>query len=185
MSGTLSNRQARSIRQASHTFEKLLLSGSHPPFPRVVVTCPLIDMDTSPQRQTAEAIVAAFNVMDIDRIMSFRSPDCMRHIVPLSLKLKPQDNAKYLTELQRLKPIFNNFSLTINDVLEDHQFHRICMRLSARADTAVGEYVNEYMWTMTFDESGQKLVHVREFVDTVVNKDFWPKLKAAMQENQE
>jgi hypothetical protein len=141
-------------------------------------------MDTSPQRQTAEAIVAAFNVMDIDRIMSFRSPDCMRHIVPLSLGLKPQDNAKYLTELQRLKPIFNNFSLTINDVLEDHEFHRVCLWLSARADTAAGEYVNEYMWTMTFDKSGQKLVHVQEFVDTVVNKEFWPKLLAAMREKQ-
>lgn len=57
------------------------------------------------------------------------------------------------------------------------------MWLSARADTAVGEYVNEYMWTMDFDESGRKLTQIREFVDTVVNKEFWPKLVAAMKLN--
>lgn len=140
-------------------------------------------MDTSPQRQTAEAIVAAYNVMDIDRIMSFRSPECIRQIVPLSLGLKPQDNAKFLTELRKLQPIFSNFSLTVNDVLEDQRSRRVCMWLSARADTAAGEYVNEYVWTMTFDQSGTKLVHIREFVDTVVNKEFWPKLAAAMQKH--
>jgi len=137
-------------------------------------------MDTSPQRQTAEAIVAAFNVMDIEEIMSFRSPSCIRHIVPTSLNQKPQDNARYLAELQKLKPIFDNFSLTVNDVVEDRESRRICMSLSARADTAAGEYINEYMWTMDFDESGRKLMQVREFVDAVVNKEFWPKLVVAM-----
>jgi hypothetical protein len=140
-------------------------------------------MDHTAQRQTAEAIVAAFNVMDVDRIMSFRDPSCERHIVPASLGLKPQNNARYLAELQKLKPIFRNFSLTINDLLEDREARRICLWLSARADTAAGEYINEYMWTMEFDESGRKLVHVREFVDTVVNKEFWPKLVSAMKTN--
>ena len=138
------------------------------------------NMDHTAQRQTAEAIVAAFNVMDVDKIMTFRSPSCERHIVPASLGLKPQNNARYLSELQKLKPIFHNFSLTINDLLEDREARRICLWLSARADTAAGEYINEYMWTMKFDESGRKLVHVREFVDTVVNKEFWPKLVTAM-----
>lgn len=140
----------------------------------------LSSMLQSPQRQTAEAVVAAFNVMDIEKIMSFRSSSCMRHIVPASLGLEPQDNARFLAALQRLRPIFENFSLTINDVVEDQQARRICMWLSARADTAAGEYINEYMWTMDFDESGEKLIQVREFVDTVVNKEFWPKLAAAM-----
>jgi hypothetical protein len=143
----------------------------------------LSNMDQSPQRQTAEAVVAAFNVMDIEKIMSFRDLSCLRHIVPVSLGLKPQDNARFLGELQKLRPIFQNFSLTINDVVEDREARRICMWLSARADTAAGEYVNEYTWTMDFDESGRKLTQVREFVDTVVNKEFWPKLVAAMKTN--
>jgi hypothetical protein len=88
-------------------------------------------MDQSPQRQTAEAVVAAFNVMDIEKIMSFRDLSCLRHIVPVSLGLKPQDNARFLGELQKLRPIFQNFSLTINDVVEDREARRICMWLSA------------------------------------------------------
>jgi len=100
--------------------------------------------------------------------------------VPTSLNQKPQDNARYQAELQKLKPIFDNFSLTVNDVVEDRESQRICMWLSARADTAAGEYINEYMWTMDFDESGRKLIQVREFVDAVVNKEFWPKLVVAM-----
>ena len=89
--------------------------------------------------------------------------------LPASLGMKPQDNAHFLAELQKLRPIFQNFSLTINDVVEDREARRICMWLSARADTAAGEYVNEYTWTMDFNESGRKLTQVRDFVDTVVN----------------
>ena len=54
------------------------------------------------------------------------------------------------------------------------------MWLSARADTAAGEYVNEYMWTLDFDEGGKKILMQKEFVDTVVNKEFYPKLQAAL-----
>lgn len=54
------------------------------------------------------------------------------------------------------------------------------MYLRARADTLAGEYVNEYMWTLNFDDSETKITRVDEFVDTVMNRDFWPKLKAAM-----
>lgn len=144
---------------------------------------PPSSMDRSPQRETAESIVAAFNVMDISKIMSYRDPSCLRHIVPASLGLKPQANARFLAELQKLRPVFQNFSLTVHDVIEDREAGRICMWLSARADTAVGEYVNEYMWTMDFDESGRKLTQIRDFVDTVVNKEFWPKLVAAMKLN--
>lgn len=88
-----------------------------------------------------------------------------------------------MTELQKLKPIFQNFSLTINDVLEDHKTRRICMLLNARADTAAGEYINEYMRTLDFDESGREVIQAREFVDTSVNKEFWPKLVAAMEKH--
>ena len=58
------------------------------------------------------------------------------------------------------------------------------MYLTARADTVVGEYVNEYVWFLTFDEAGEKIVESKEFVDTVMNRDFFPKLAKAMREQQ-
>ena len=141
-------------------------------------------MSKSTQRQTANAVVEAFNHMDIDTIISYRSNDCMRHILPSTLGHPPTNNEQYRASLERLKPIFKNFGLTVNDVVEDREGRRICMYLRARADTLAGEYVNEYMWTLDFDETGTKITNVNEFVDTVMNRDFWPKLMAAMKDHQ-
>ena len=142
-------------------------------------------MSRNAQRQTADAVVEAFNRMDIDAIISYRSADCVRHILPSTLGYPPTNNEQYRTHLLKLKPIFRNFSLIINDVIEDTEGRRMCMYLRARADTLAGEYVNEYMWTLDFDETGTKITANKEFVDTVMNRDFWPKLSAAMKEHQQ
>lgn len=139
-------------------------------------------MSPSKQRQTALSVVSAFNNMDIEGIISHRAPSCMRHILPSSLNIAPTNNTEYAEHLQKLIPIFSNFDLTVQDIVEDREAHRIVMWLKARADTMAGEYVNEYMWTLDFDETGERIVRMHEFVDTVVNRDFWPKLSKAMKE---
>ena len=48
-----------------------------------------------------------------------------------------------------------------------------------------GEYVNEYMWLLDFDESGEKITRSKEYSDTALARDFFPKLKAAMIEKRE
>lgn len=139
-------------------------------------------MAQSTQRQTALAVVAAFNRMDVEAIISHRSPGCMRHILPSSLNLAPMNNTEYATQLQKLTAVFQNFNLTVHDLVEDREAHRIVMWLKACADTLAGEYINEYMWTLDFDETGEKIIRMHEFVDTVVNREFWPKLSAALKE---
>lgn len=138
----------------------------------------------TPQRRTALALVSAFNSMDIPTILSLRTPTCTRHILPTSLGIAPQTNNQYATHLNALKPIFHNFTLQMNDLLEDREAGRISMWLTARADTVVGEYVNEYMWVLDFEGGGDGEARVSksvEFVDAVVNKEFWPKLRGAME----
>jgi hypothetical protein len=141
-------------------------------------------MTISTRRKTAEALVAAFNNMDVDTIVSYRSPDCTRRFLPLSMGLKDQDNITYHRSLLKLRAIFHNFSITIKDLLEDHEANRICLSLNARADTMAGEYVNEYMWLLDFDETGKKITLSQEYSDTVMERDFFPKLKAAMEKHQ-
>lgn len=144
-------------------------------------------MDTqgkpSKQRQTALAVIEAFNEMDVDKIVSHRSPDCSRVFLPRSMGLQPQDNATYHSSLLKLRAIFHNFSLTINDLLEDKEKKRICMWLSAKADTVAGEYVNEYMWLYDFDDNG-KIIGAKEFSDSVMECEFYPKLRDAMKQQQ-
>lgn len=142
-------------------------------------------MSKSQRRCTAEAVIAAFNIMDIDAIMSYRSPDCLRFFLPSTIEAAPSDNAKYRAQLEQLKPIFANFRLEAHDTFEDEGANRICMYLRARADTVAGEYVNEYVWMLDFDESGKKITRVKEFVDTVMKRDFFPKLSAAMKEHRQ
>lgn len=138
-------------------------------------------MDASPQRKTAEALVASFNNMDVDATMSYRSQDCLRHLLPSTMKQKPQDNDTYSHSLKQLQAIFQSFSLTIDDLLEDTERRRIALWLTARGDTSAGEYFNEYVWLLDFDETGTKIVSSKEYSDSMMNRDFYPKLQAAMQ----
>jgi hypothetical protein len=142
-------------------------------------------MPPTPQRQTADKLIVAFNRMDIPAIMSFRTPTCTRYLLPQSMKLGPQDNATYEKSLYSLKTVFQNFNLDVHEVVEDVKARKVVMWLSARADTAAGEYVNEYMWVLEFDESGEKVVKVKEFVDTVMQREFWPKLQESMRQARE
>lgn len=68
----------------------------------------------------------------------------------------------------------------MDELIEDSASHRVCMWLSARADTAAGEYVNEYVWLLDFDERGEKITRTKEFSDALMARDFFPKLKEAM-----
>lgn len=141
-------------------------------------------MTFSTRRKTAEGLIAAFNKMDVDTIISYRSSECVRRFLPLSMGLGEQDNATYRTSLLKLRAIFHNFSLKINDLIEDSAANRVCLSLNARADTMAGEYVNEYMWLLDFDKTCTKITLSQEFSDTVMERDFFPKLKAAMEKQQ-
>ncbi|KAI4101765.1 MAG: hypothetical protein L6R37_004793 [Teloschistes peruensis] len=137
-------------------------------------------MPDSPQKRTALSLVDAFNRMDVPAIISHRHPTCLRHFYPTAMAQRAQDNAGYSKSLTSLRTIFRNFSLIVDELIEDSANRRVCMWLSARADTAAGEYVNEYVWLLDFDEAGEKIVRTKEFSDALMARDFFPKLKEAM-----
>ena len=137
-------------------------------------------MAESAQRRTALSLVESFNRMDVSAIVDARDPSCLRHFYPTAMAQPPQNNTTYAKSLTSLHAIFHNFSLTVDELVEDTANHRICMWLSARADTSAGEYVNEYVWLLDFDETGKKIIRTKEFSDSLMARDFFPKLKAAM-----
>ncbi|KAL8811416.1 MAG: hypothetical protein Q9200_001819 [Gallowayella weberi] len=145
-------------------------------------------MPDSSQKRTALALVDAFNRMDVPAIIAFRDPACLRHFYPTAMAQNPQDTRSYAQSLTALHAIFRNFSLTIDELIEDSSNPtrpRICMWLSAKADTAVGEYVNEYVWLLDFNETGEKIVRTKEFSDNLMARDFFPKLREAMGKERE
>ncbi|MCJ1478853.1 hypothetical protein MMC13_007537 [Lambiella insularis] len=133
----------------------------------------------SPALTTAHALIAAFNAMDIPRIISLRAPSCTHQILPRSIRQPQESNAAYEARLRFILPAFHNFSLAVQDTLEDVAARKVCMWLYARADSRAGEYCNEYVWMMDFDEGG-RLLAVREYVDTAMQRDFFPRLRESL-----
>lgn len=76
----------------------------------------------------------------------------------------------------------------MNDVIEgidDHGKAKIVMFVSALGQTSVGEYRNEYVWSMGFDGSGERISEWTEFVDVGMLRDFYPKLAEALKKKAE
>lgn len=134
----------------------------------------------TPMRRTAEALVAAFNAMDVDAIMALRTADCKRHIFPKSLGHSVQDYTTVARLLHRLKTVFHNFRMSVDDLIEDVGQRKIVLWLHVRADTLVGEYVNEYVWRLQFGDGAQAglIAEWWEYVDAGM-RDFFPKLQQA------
>ncbi|KAF2132362.1 hypothetical protein P153DRAFT_285012 [Dothidotthia symphoricarpi CBS 119687] len=134
----------------------------------------------SKERQTADTIVQAYNRMDIDTIVSLRTPDCKRIFLPSSLKYPSQSNDAFRANLTSMKSIFTNFKVTVHDVIESGSTSAIVIFASARGDTPIGVYENEYVWKMTFEEGGERVCGWSEFVDVGMARDFLPKLMEEM-----
>jgi hypothetical protein len=134
----------------------------------------------STMRQTADAVIAAFNAMDIDGIVAHRTPDCIREFLPRAMGYSPQDNATYTRSLRELKHIFHNFSLVVDNIVEETDARKMSLCLQAGADTLIGRYENDYVWMWEFNNEGVKIKRSKEFSDTNMSKTFYPKLKEAM-----
>lgn len=50
---------------------------------------------------------------------------------------------------------------------------------SLEATTALGPYTNDYVWFLTFDESGRKITAITEFIDTKKAEEVRAGLKEA------
>jgi len=117
------------------------------------------------QRRTATAFIQAFNEGDIPGIMSLRASDCVQQILPEPLGHPPHDNKTFRTRMESSRIAFAKYEICINSMIEDAANRRIWMHLSARGDLKAGtEYRNEYVWMLRFDESGEKIQRVDEFV---------------------
>lgn len=50
---------------------------------------------------------------------------------------------------------------------------------SLTATTPIGPYTNEYVWFLTFDETGTRITSITEFIDTKKAEDVRSALKEA------
>lgn len=69
--------------------------------------------------------------------------------------------------------------MTINDFVAAPADRRAVCRSSMKAMTPAGKFENEYVWFFTFDESGKKITHIEEFLDSKATKEIRARFDAA------
>ncbi|KAI1124800.1 hypothetical protein F5Y10DRAFT_21240 [Nemania abortiva] len=136
----------------------------------------------SRRRQTALAVIEAYNSHNMDNIMSFRTEDCVQQILPWSLGRPQMDNASYVTFLGPLLSQLKDFTVTIDDVIEDAQANKVVILAHSTASSDIGPYANEYVLILHMNEAGDKVTKFVEFVDSNNSVTFFPKLREHLEE---
>ncbi|KAJ8124139.1 hypothetical protein ONZ43_g68 [Nemania bipapillata] len=136
----------------------------------------------SRRRQTALAIVDAYNARNVEAIMSYRTKDCTQQLLPKSLDRPPMDNATYAVWVAPLLEQIRGFTITIHDVIEDAEANKVVMMGSSVGSSDVGPYSNEYALVLYMNEAGDKITKFFEFVDTNKTVAFFAKLRAYLEE---
>lgn len=81
-------------------------------------------------------------------------------------------------------PFFQGFEPTIHDIVEDERANKATVWCSSVSETVVGRYANEYMLLLHFNDAGDKVERVVEFVDSSYSKDFFGRLREFAAERQ-
>lgn len=74
-------------------------------------------------------------------------------------------------------PFFQNFEPTIHEMVEDEKGNKVTIWCSSVSDTVLGKYENEYMILLYFNQAGDKVERVVEFVDSAYSKAFFGRLE--------
>ncbi|EKG20970.1 hypothetical protein MPH_01728 [Macrophomina phaseolina MS6] len=137
------------------------------------------DHGMSRQRQTALAVVDAFNRLDTTTVWKLRDRSCWREIYPKSLGAPPQDNNSCQQALNMLANTFKEMHMSIHEIIEDIPQRKVCLWIIATGRTVSGPFTNEYVWSLEFDESGSQIIRWKEFADAISTKAIFPELMAA------
>ncbi|KIW69328.1 hypothetical protein PV04_05210 [Phialophora macrospora] len=132
--------------------------------------------------RTAQAFIESYNTWTVDALLSVRSPLCIQYTLPADEeRFPPRKNAEYGAFVQTIIPMFRNFRLRIvdeDDVVVDVEKRKVVFHAKSRADSDVGEYANEYVFTLTMTDDGRLVEKVVEFYDSGYSEKFFGKLLA-------
>ncbi|PSK42196.1 hypothetical protein B9Z65_4110 [Elsinoe australis] len=131
-------------------------------------------------RTTTEAFLYSFRGdWQPTATLSLRSADCKHTFLPASLGNAPKSKDEWAAYFKNVAPLIKGAKMTINDYLPAPSERRAVCRSSMVASTPVGEFRNEYVWFFTFDESGEHVTDIVEFLDSVATRDIRSRLGEA------
>ncbi|GAB7358487.1 hypothetical protein MBLNU230_g2551t1 [Neophaeotheca triangularis] len=119
-------------------------------------------------KQTADAFILSFEGdWELESVMKLRAPECKHTALPASLGQPTLNNDEWAAYFQTFAPLVKHCKMTIKDHTIDVEARRVACYSSMTSKTPVGPFVNEYAWFLTLDEKGEKLVDIKEMMDSV------------------
>ncbi|KAI0911431.1 hypothetical protein F4823DRAFT_636351 [Ustulina deusta] len=138
----------------------------------------------APDRQTlletAMAFSKSYDEWTVESTLRIRTPDCTHQLYPASLQRPCMTNDDLAAFFNSIKRLYQNYRIQVREeeTLIDVEKRSVIMHANGVADTILGPFRNEYIFTLKMDETGTKIRRVEEFVDSAVVLDMVPRIKA-------
>ncbi|KAL7929897.1 hypothetical protein V8C35DRAFT_314580 [Trichoderma chlorosporum] len=126
---------------------------------------------------TANAFLSAYNQWTASSILSVLSPNCLHRAIPGEHPVRTK--AEFGEFLERTTLIIRNFRVATVETtpwVVDVEGRRVTMHVKSSAETDIGPYNNEYVFTITISEDGDKVDDIFEFLDSLYTSQFVSKL---------
>ncbi|KAH8887146.1 hypothetical protein GQ53DRAFT_327188 [Thozetella sp. PMI_491] len=125
--------------------------------------------------KTANGYITSFNENTPEGTIAHRSPNCMHYMLPTWADIPPRSNAEYQAFIAQGFQVLKNFHLKLKDGVSpiiDEEQRKVVLHLTSTADTPIGPYTNQYVFTFQMSSDGTQIDEVVEFVDPKYTKDF-------------
>lgn len=139
----------------------------------------------STQLHTAKAYIAFFATLDDSLLSPLLSDDTFEHIMaPASLAIPPLSKAEFLAHSAGLRKIMSGFPVVAKEYLESESGNSVVVWATSRTEFREEvkreggedwEYEGEYVFMLTMDASGDKILRVVEVLDSLkTDRDLRP-----------
>lgn len=142
------------------------------------------------QRSIALAFLQSFQELDIDSNLALRTPGCCHIMAPASLNYPPSmTNEQWAAHLFPLKSILATFPVTAKEIFEHEGSNQVTIWATSNAifrEEAKDEdsgldwsYHGEYIFIFLFNQTGDKIERIVEFLDSQKVVELGPLMQRA------
>lgn len=138
---------------------------------------PIAQPTVSTLLATATAFMKVFETLDPSTIVPVQSSNYKHVFAPESLNVPgPLDRDDFAHHLTRINGILRSFPVRFKEAWPNPSLSQVVIwsdsetqfhdHVKDNDDEEEWKFKGEYMWVLTMDESGQKVEHVLEFLDS-------------------
>ena len=128
----------------------------------------------SKQYQVALAFLDAFKDMDYETSVALRTPNCRHTFAPASLNMKEKTNEDFAAHVKNMQGVVGGIPVTPKQIFEGNNQVTIWAtsetifqeKVKASNPSLDWTYEGEYIFVLSFNEAGDKIQHILEFLDS-------------------